>query len=40
MSKKRVVVGMSGGAVVYDGAPAGLEDAQLKSIYGGENWLR
>ena len=34
------IVGMSGGAVVYDGAPAGLTDAHLKSIYGGEDWLR
>ena len=34
------IVGMSGGAVVYDGAPAGLTDSHLKSIYGGEDWLR
>jgi phosphonate transport system ATP-binding protein len=34
------IVGMSGGAVVYDGAPAGLTDGHLKSIYGGEDWLR
>ena len=33
------VVGMSGGKVVYDGPPAGLTDAELKSIYGGESWL-
>jgi phosphonate transport system ATP-binding protein len=34
------VVGMSDGAVVYDGAPAALTDAHLQSIYGGEDWLR
>ena len=34
------IVGMAGGAVVYDGAPAGLTDAHLKTIYGGEDWLR
>ena len=34
------IVGMSGGTVVYDGAPAGLTDGHLKSIYGGEDWLR
>ena len=34
------VIGMSGGAVVYDGPPAGLTDTHLKSIYGGEDWLR
>ena len=34
------IVGMAGGAVVYDGAPAGLTDTHLKSIYGGEDWLR
>jgi phosphonate transport system ATP-binding protein len=34
------IVGMSGGIVVYDGAPAGLDDGHLKSIYGGEDWLR
>jgi len=33
------VVGMSGGAVVYDGPPQGLSDAHLKKIYGGENWM-
>jgi phosphonate transport system ATP-binding protein len=30
---------MSGGKVVYDGGAAGLSDAVLKSIYGGESWL-
>lgn len=34
------IVGMSGGRVVYDGAPEGLDDAVLKTIYGGENWLQ
>ena len=33
------IVGMSGGLVVYDGAPDGLTDATLKDIYGGEDWL-
>ena len=33
------IVGMSGGAVVYDGDGTGLNDAVLKSIYGGESWL-
>jgi phosphonate transport system ATP-binding protein len=29
------IIGMAGGQVVYDGAPAGLTDATLKAIYGG-----
>jgi phosphonate transport system ATP-binding protein len=33
------IVGMSGGSVVYDGAPGGLSDEALKTIYGGEDWL-
>jgi phosphonate transport system ATP-binding protein len=33
------IVGMTGGAVVYDGPPQGLTDADLKTIYGGENWM-
>jgi phosphonate transport system ATP-binding protein len=33
------VIGMTGGKIVYDGAPDGLTDAMLKSIYGGEDWL-
>ncbi len=33
------VIGMTGGAVVYDGPPAGLTDDYLKQIYGGEDWL-
>ena len=34
------IIGMAGGKVVYDGAPAGLTDTHLKTIYGGEDWLR
>jgi phosphonate transport system ATP-binding protein len=33
------VIGMAQGTVVYDGPPAGLSDAQLKAIYGGQDWL-
>ena len=33
------IVGMTGGHVVYDGAPTGLTDAMLKTIYGGEGWM-
>jgi phosphonate transport system ATP-binding protein len=33
------IVGMTGGRVVYDGRPEGLDDAILKAIYGGEDWL-
>jgi phosphonate transport system ATP-binding protein len=33
------VIGMSGGLVVYDGAPDGMDDEILKKIYGGESWL-
>ena len=33
------VLGMSSGRIVYDGAPEGLGDDQLKLIYGGEGWL-
>lgn len=33
------IIGMAGGEVVYDGAPAGLSETILKSIYGGETWL-
>lgn len=34
------IIGMAGGRVVYDGAPDGLDDAMLKTIYGGESWLQ
>ncbi len=33
------IIGMSQGAVVYDGTPSDLHDEQLKQIYGGESWL-
>ena len=33
------IVGMSDGSVVYDGAPGGLSDEVLKTIYGGEDWI-
>ena len=33
------IIGMAGGRVVYDGGAAGLSDAVLKTIYGGEGWL-
>jgi phosphonate transport system ATP-binding protein len=33
------IVGLSGGAVVFDGAPDALTDDYLKQIYGGESWL-
>jgi phosphonate transport system ATP-binding protein len=34
------IVGMSGGRIVFDGAPGGLSDDQLKRIYGGKDWLQ
>jgi phosphonate transport system ATP-binding protein len=34
------IIGLSGGAVVYDGAPEGLQDEHLKTIYGGQDWLQ
>ncbi len=33
------IIGMSDGSVVYDGASTGLTDEQLKTIYGGQDWL-
>jgi phosphonate transport system ATP-binding protein len=33
------VIGMTGGAVVFDGKPGELRDEHLKAIYGGEAWL-
>jgi phosphonate transport system ATP-binding protein len=33
------VVGMKDGAIVFDGAPTTLTDADLRFIYGGEDWL-
>jgi len=35
----RRIVGMSGGAIVFDGPPEALEPAHLRQIYGGEDWL-
>ena len=35
----RRIVGMSGGAIVFDGPPAALEPAHLRQIYGGEDWI-
>ena len=34
------IIGMSEGRVVYDGAPDGLTDDVLKTIYGGQGWLQ
>ncbi|MBS0337537.1 MAG: phosphonate ABC transporter ATP-binding protein [Proteobacteria bacterium] len=34
------IIGMSGGTIVYDGGPAGLDEGVLKEIYGGEGWLQ
>ncbi|HPV24080.1 MAG TPA: phosphonate ABC transporter ATP-binding protein [Casimicrobium sp.] len=33
------IIGMSGGLVVYDGAPDGLDGEVLRKIYGGQDWL-
>ncbi len=33
------VIGMAGGAIVFDGTPAELTDHHLAAIYGGESWL-
>lgn len=33
------IIGLSGGAVVFDGATQALTDEHLKQIYGGESWL-
>lgn len=33
------IVGLSGGAVVFDGPTQALTDEHLKAIYGGESWL-
>jgi len=35
----RRIVGMSGGAIVFDGPPEALEPRHLNQIYGGEDWL-
>jgi len=33
------VIGMTGGRVVYDGGPQGLAEADLRRIYGGQDWM-
>ena len=33
------IIGMTGGRVVFNGAPGELTDEHLKQIYGGEDWL-
>jgi phosphonate transport system ATP-binding protein len=33
------IIGMSKGAIVFDGAPQALQDSHLLQIYGGEGWL-
>jgi phosphonate transport system ATP-binding protein len=33
------IVGMSKGAIVFDGPPQSLKDSHLLEIYGGEGWL-
>ncbi|HJY78220.1 MAG TPA: phosphonate ABC transporter ATP-binding protein [Burkholderiales bacterium] len=33
------IVGLSGGAIVYDGDGSGLADEVLRGIYGGEDWM-
>jgi phosphonate transport system ATP-binding protein len=32
------IIGMSRGAIVFDGPPDSLEDRHLNEIYGGEDW--
>jgi len=34
------VIGLAGGAVVFDGAPSALSDLELTRIYGGSGWLQ
>jgi len=33
------IVGMTGGRLVFDGAPDAITEQHLKAIYGGEDWL-
>jgi phosphonate transport system ATP-binding protein len=33
------IIGMEGGAVVFDGPPAALQAHHLRQIYGGQDWL-
>ncbi len=35
----RRIVGMAGGAIVFDGPPEALEPHHLRLIYGGEDWM-
>ena len=34
------IIGMRSGKIVFDGVAAGLDDAKLTMIYGGEGWLQ
>jgi phosphonate transport system ATP-binding protein len=34
------IIGMSQGAIVFDGRPEALDDSHLTAIYGGEGWLQ
>jgi phosphonate transport system ATP-binding protein len=34
------IIGMAGGAIVFDGPPTQLDDAMLTTIYGGQGWLQ
>jgi phosphonate transport system ATP-binding protein len=34
------ILGMTGGAIAFDGPPAALTDEVLTSIYGGQGWLQ
>ncbi len=34
------IIGMSAGAIVFDGAPGYLTDDVLRQIYGDETWLQ
>ena len=34
------IIGMNGGKVVFDDAPAALSDDVLNMIYGGKDWLQ
>jgi phosphonate transport system ATP-binding protein len=33
------IVGMSAGAIVFDGPPSQLQESHLLAIYGGKGWL-
>ena len=34
------IIGMAGGALVFDGPAAELDDAMLTTIYGGQGWIQ